>query len=1692
MLKRLLSSVKSCLARLNSDWRRSALALCLVLLNINVAQAVTLTAATLTATTPTQTAQSIIYVRPGETFSVDLTGNTQGSNTNWQGTGWFVSTTAGNTSSYNCANTVDYNTNNSSTPFTVTFMATAPATAGTYNIYFYADSSGTCTGTKSSVVYLPNAVVVDGTAPVATLACNSPASCGSANPTSSSSVQWTVTFDKAVTGVAASNFGLTTSGVSGASVTGVTGSGTVYTVTANTGSGNGTIALNLNASLTNIIDHAGNNPAAVNGAAANTYTIDKTAPTATIACGVPSVCDTGNPTKLAQVQWTVTFSEPVTGVSASGFTLSGTGASGASINSVTASGNVYTVTATTGVSGVLTLNVAGSPIVDAAGNSFAGTSGVSSNSYTIDKTAPTAVISCYTPSLCGTGSPTNATSVTWMVTFSENVGLVVANNFTLSGTGLSGASISSVSGSGTTWYVTANTGASGTLAVNLSNATGISDTAGNLATTVSATASNTYTVDKIAPTATIACSNPASCGTANPTTNTQVVWAVTFSESVTGLTTSNFGFSGTAASGASIVSVTGSGTSWQVTANATIDGTLGLNLSYNISSVIDSANNALASTVTATAANTYKISHVPSATITCSSPASCGAAVPTSSATFTWLVTFSESVTGVSLTNFTLSGTGINNASLSSVSGSGTSWTVTANSGDNGTLGLNMNANLTSILDTDNLSPAAVTAVASNTYTKDSSASGECFTDNFTRASLGSDWATTSSSGTFGQPRIVSNRLRLTDSSTTVATAAHLQRIFPAAGNKIVVEFDYYSYNGNGADGMGFTLSDANVAPVAGAFGGSLGYAQKSNPGSDCTTTGGCPGFAGGWIGVGFDEFGNFSAATEGRSGGTTVLADTVVVRGSGSGQSGYTYHTRSAALSPGIDATGTTAAPGHRYRVTVDHTDGVHAFVSVDRDTTVGHTGYTNIIPAYDAKAMSGQAAVPSNWYLSYTGSTGANYNTHEIGALQVCTTRPIAVPTLHHVRVIHDGSALTCAAENITLRACADATCSALYLGSVTADLTTTGGTWSADPVTFTGGQTVVTLSKTTTGSATLGGTVTSPSATLSVLQCYNVTTSGDCVLPFSAASCAFDAVESGKNPSTPIYTKLAGTSFNIDVLALTAGAINTSSTASITPVLVDQNSTRDANGCGTTVLAATVTPATYTLTGSNLGRKTFAFNYSNAAADVRVKITSGATTACSSDNFSIRPTTFSVASNNATNTSNTGSPVFVAGKTDLGLYATPFNSAAANTNAYSGTVNINNNRLAGHTNAVTAGVVTGTFTGGQTISGNWAMAGSSFAYSEVGNFKFQTYGVYDNSFVSVDMKQGASECFSDNYLGTATAPQNPNVLDANGMYGCYFGNTADSNYIGRFMPDHFDTVISQSGGVPMACPAGQTCPTAFNGAVYSKQPFSMQVIAKRYGAGTPSTDGVVTNYNYNATPANSYSKAVTVSAWSALGSTVLQNPPSTPSGSSLTTTAVAANSFTSGIATIAAQAYTLGVAGFSSSAPNASANWAVPTSIYLRAVENAGGDGVTSLRSTPSSSIEAGVLVVLGRLDVSHAYGSELLRLRIPVLAQYWNGTRWVTSYFDSVSTFATSNLAALTCVNSPKASVALNCSNASAVVAQGATALVNGAGQFFLAAQGANRNGTIDLSFTAPTWLPSTIGRVKIGTFRSPLIYIRELY
>ncbi|MFM5366180.1 DUF6701 domain-containing protein [Aeromonas veronii] len=338
-----------------------------------------------------------------------------------------------------------------------------------------------------------------------------------------------------------------------------------------------------------------------------------------------------------------------------------------------------------------------------------------------------------------------------------------------------------------------------------------------------------------------------------------------------------------------------------------------------------------------------------------------------------------------------------------------------------------------------------------------------CFSDDFSASTLSSDWVAARSSGDF-TPAIVNGRLGMTQASPKQSTSATYQRLFPAANNLVTIEFDHYAHGGNGADGMAVVLSDARVTPQPGAFGGPLGYGFKPE----------ANGFAGGWLGVGIDEYGNFSG--EGGATNKGRRKQSVVVRGSGSGTSGYNYlkgtckdgadNANGNCLSPTVDSGSDSNRP-HRYRLTIDSRISGQSLVKVERNT--GGV-YSTLIDSFNAAAQSGQAAIPESLLLSLTGSTGDATNAHQIDNVRICALNSSPVGTqIDHFEFDHSGQALTCNPETLTIRACANASCSQLFTDPVSAALTPLkngGNGWVAgNQVSYSGNTATVNFSDGTT---------------------------------------------------------------------------------------------------------------------------------------------------------------------------------------------------------------------------------------------------------------------------------------------------------------------------------------------------------------------------------------------------------------------------------------------------------------------------------------------------------------------------------------------------------------------------------------------------------------------------------------------------
>lgn len=118
------------------------------------------------------------------------------------------------------------------------------------------------------------------------------------------------------------------------------------------------------------------------------------------------------------------------------------------------------------------------------------------------------------------------------------------------------------------------------------------------------------------------------------------------------------------------------------------------------------------------------------------------------------------------------------------------------------------------------------------------------------------------------------------------------------------------------------------------------------------------------------------------------------------------------------------------------------------------------------------------------------------------------VSATTLDHIRIDHTGSAVTCAAASVTVRACADATCSTVAATDVNVTLSPSGWT-SGDSFTIPANSTGVThtLAITTPQTVTLGTSAVTPTPTTAT-RCF-VGGTETCALTFADTGFLFSTI-------------------------------------------------------------------------------------------------------------------------------------------------------------------------------------------------------------------------------------------------------------------------------------------------------------------------------------------------------------------------------------------------------------------------------------------------------------------------------------------------------------------------------------------------------------------------------------------------------
>lgn len=881
--------------------------------------------------------------------------------------------------------------------------------------------------------------------------------------------------------------------------------------------------------------------------------------------------------------------------------------------------------------------------------------------------------------------------------------------------------------------------------------------------------------------------------------------------------------------------------------------------------------------------------------------------------------------------------------------------------------------------------------------------------DNFDRGDgpPGPNWIVSNSGGSFGNPVIHNKRLRLTDATGNVATMATLQRLFPGAGNRIEIEFDYFAYGGSGADGIAVVLSDSAVTPTPGGYGGALGYAPKIENGNH-------PGFAGGWLGVGIDEFGNFSSTELGKTGGPGQRADSVSVRGSGSGMNNYRYHAGTNTLSPGVDVSGSTAGPGHTYRIVVDHSNSANAWVSVQRKTGAN---FETLIERYDAKAQTGQAAVPEKWILSWTGSTGGSTNVHEIDNLRICATNMETIASADHYAIQHATSGVNCQPENVTITA-KNASNAAVSANGAT--ITVTARRVAGTPAANRGDWILVAGSGALDNGTADDGVATytfgpdEQQVTLALknthLQTVNIDVDGQGVTEGSGAGASEPGYNqnltfapsgfrftNGANPPSPfsIPTQTAGVTSatyalqairtdtntgacvgafadNADVAVDLAFQCNNPATCQSGQLVSITNngstSTIAANpGSGVSNYSARSlrfgpnSQALFTLVYPDVGQITLhaSHNIPLANGSPSDNLMLG-----SSNAFVVKPYDFRVSDIKTTaggaenpEAEDAGGPIFVRAGESFSATVTSINAQGDATPNY------------GKESTPEGVKLTSALVGGLGLVANPALANAdAFSTFDAGSATGTAF-----SWNEVGIVRLTAEVADGNYLGTGNVVGTP------------------SANVGRFIPDHFKL---SGGALKNRSDAGCTPDSAFT---YMDEPMLL-----KYSLAASNTSGGTTQ-NYQGAFAK-----LNVGSAAAHGFGVRDTASSSTLTSRLDVLSVTGN-WSGGVADIDAA-----VSIARSSAPDG------PYNALRIGIAPVDGDGVRLATATLDLDVDGNssndhaqigetTRIRFGRLRLFNALGSERLPLAMPMQLEYWNGTAFVVNSDDNCTTLARSTIA-----------------------------------------------------------------------------------
>jgi hypothetical protein len=632
--------------------------------------------------------------------------------------------------------------------------------------------------------------------------------------------------------------------------------------------------------------------------------------------------------------------------------------------------------------------------------------------------------------------------------------------------------------------------------------------------------------------------------------------------------------------------------------------------------------------------------------------------------------------------------------------------------------------------------------------------------------------------------------------------------------------------------------------------------------------------------------------------------------------------------------------------------------------------------------------------------------------------------------------------------------------------------------------------------------------------------------CVAPGNPQAAGFDCLETGTNASwsatarKALYTKLVGADFAFDIAALaTDGSLKSdyAATTRYVKVALFQDSATPSScsqfASQSPVASQTVAFSSGAVSGAAGRTLSGTFNLGSAYKLLRCRVTEctdstcGSATAlapsCSSDQFAVRPSAVTlVTTATATAPLATSTPVVKAG------VAFTLRATTSAGNSYAGNLTRDAGKLTAQTPAQDTSIQSGGATGALnpvTLIANATAINAT--YDEAG-YVYLAPGAYrDDTFAAVDSAMGDCHTTTANDLYLADTL-------VGGKYGCSIGNTSTVS-LGRFIPDHFVVTAASVANRSQLASVAACSASPFG---YMSEPMRVRFTLNA----TNLLGGLTTNYqgvfaklattDWLATGNNSIGVRMTAKGFKSTPTSVdscgVAFDPLTP----FATTFACTNGVTKA-SVLPSTGARVSVVGTPAAPLWSGGSSAMAATLLFKRADVADGPYALSIGIAPQDS--EGVIAAYdldtnndngndhvalgttqarhGRLSISNNYGSDLLRLSVPIQAQYWNGSAYVINADDSCTPITASSFsvtqgrgAPITTAILVGAALTAGSSNKTFVLARPINA-ISGIGSVMV-----RTSATAPVDTPLNTYLPG-VGTETFGLYKGGVvIFGRELY